>query len=234
VDLTIATATIAAAGSALTAAGRAAPDAPVAACPEWDVSALIRHVGRVHGWAAAIVRTGERSPFPEEPGAGSIADWADDQRAALLELLATADPDRPVWAFGPIVPAAFWWRRQCHETAMHAWDGTAAAGEPWAIPGEVAMDGLDELLEWFLPRSLSRDNEWATGQTVHFHRTDGDGERLLTLANPPTLQEGHAKGDLAVRGGASDLLRWAMNRPATVEVFGDDTLATLWREKVRF
>jgi uncharacterized protein (TIGR03083 family) len=237
VDLDVATDTIAVAGAALTRAARAAPDAPVAACPGWDVTALTRHLGLVHQWAATTVGKGstERVPFPDAPGDVVVADWADDRRAELLETLARADPDRPVWAFGGLQPARFWWRRQTHETAVHAWDGSAAAGSAWRIPGDVAADGIEEMLGWFLPRKFSRSAPtWGDGRTVHLHRTDGDGEWLLTIAASSTLEHGHAKGDLAVRGTACDLLLWVLNRPAEVERFGDIGLADAWRENVTF
>jgi uncharacterized protein (TIGR03083 family) len=237
VDLDVATDTIATAGAALTAAARTAPDAPVTACPGWDVTELVRHVGRVNGWAASIVREGatERMPFPTAPDGKTAIDWADHQRTELLEALATADPDRPVWVFGALAPARFWWRRQAHETAVHAWDGTAAVGPAWVIPGGVAADGIEEFLGWFVPRKLSGSvPEWGDGRSVHLHRTDGEGEWLLTIANPPTLEHGHAKGDLAVRGTSCDLLLWTLNRPAEVELFGDVALAEAWRENVTF
>ena len=45
------------------------------------------------------------------------------------------------------------------------------------------------------------------GETLHFHRTDGDGEWLVRLTpDGPEVERAHAKGDVAVRGSASDLL----------------------------
>ncbi len=238
-ELELARATIATAGAALTAAGRTDPGAPVPSCPGWSLSELVRHVGSVHAWVAGIVEGGlaERPPFTEAPSVtgAALADWADQQREHLLAVLGSADPDRPVWAFGGTEPARFWWRRQVHETSVHAWDGTAAIGEPWEIPGDVAADGLDEFLGWFLPRKWAREAPaWGPGRTVHFHRTDGDGEWMLTIGSPPRLDRGHGKGDLAVRGPASDLLRWSLHRPSSVELFGDTALADAWAANVSF
>jgi hypothetical protein len=72
---------------------------------------------------------------------------------------------------------------------------------------------------------------------VHLHRTDGDGEWLVTIDAAPAIEHGHAKGDLAVRGPAVELLLWALGRgtgdqPA-VEVFGDAGLSDAWRTHVR-
>lgn len=231
--------TIATAGAALTAAGRDNPDAAVSWCPDWTVSSVLAHVGRVHEWVAGMVETAasEAGPFPAAPAltGDALADWADDGRRALLQALGDADPDRPMWAFGFQLPTRFWARRQAHETAVHAVDATAAAGRPWTIPGDVADDGLAEFLTVFLPVQWQRRAPtWGEGRTVHFHRTDGDGERLLSIASPPEIRAGHGKGDLAVRGSAQDLLLWTLNRPASVELIGDAGLAAAWAEHVRF
>lgn len=239
IDLPTAHETIAAAGAALTAAGRADPGAPVPWCPGWAVSSVLAHVGRVHEWVTGMVASAatEARPFPGSPELTGevLADWADERRHDLLQALSEADPDRPMWAFGAQSPTRFWARRQAHETAVHAVDATAAAGQAWTIPGEVADDGLTEFLTLFLPVAWRRQPPaWGEGRTVHLHRTDGDGERLLTIGSPPQLGIGHARGDLAVRGSAQDLLLWALNRPASVQLFGDTGLARAWAEQVRF
>ena len=50
------------------------------------------------------------------------------------------------------------------------------------------------------------------------------------------FEHGHAKGDVALRGTASDLLLWAWNRVPPddrFEVFGEPTLLDAWRTAVR-
>jgi len=243
VDLRDAVDTIASAGTAITDAGRASPDAPVPTCPGWTVMTVVKHIGGVHRWATAAL-TAEVAdappPFPRPDPAlegPALVDWADDARAVLLTTLAETDPDRGVWAFGPDRPARFWWRRQAHETAMHAWDATIAEGERWPMPPDVAADGLDELLAWMLPRRWTDAPPlWGAGRTIHLHRTDGDGEWLLRLGAEPSLERGHAKGDLAVRGPAVELLAWAANRSrpghSGLELFGELALAEDWKAHV--
>ena len=65
-------------------------------------------------------------------------------------------------------------------------------------------------------------------ETVHVHVTDGagegDGEWLLSFGDGATsLARTHAKGDVAVRGPASDVLLalWSRPRSEQVEVIGD-------------
>lgn len=234
----LACSTIASAGAALTGAARSSPDTPVPWCPGWTTASVLAHIGCVHEWVVGMVRsrTGEPSAFPDPPklSGDTLADWADQARSALIEALAGADLDRPMWAFGSQRPTRFWARRQAHETAVHAVDATGVAGKAWQIPAEVADDGLEEFLTVLLPlRWQRRAPEWALGRSVHFHRTDGDGERVLTIASPPRIRAGHGSCDLAVRGSAQDLLLWALNRPATVELIGDDQLAGAWGDHVR-
>jgi uncharacterized protein (TIGR03083 family) len=238
-DLETALETIATAGAALTAAGRADPDAAVRWCPGWTVASVSAHIGAVHAWVAGMVRTAapEPRPFPPAPDltGEALADWADEGRHELLQALRDADPDRPMWAFGFQWPARFWARRQAHETAVHAVDATAAAGAAWTIPGDVADDGLAEYLTVFLPVRWQRmAPTWGEGRSVHFHRTDGAGERLLSIGSRPEVRSGHARADLAVRGTAQDLLLWTLNRPASVELTGDQELAAAWAQNVRF
>jgi uncharacterized protein (TIGR03083 family) len=239
VELVTATDTIAAAGRALTDAGRASPEAPVAACPGWKVSTVVKHVALVHRWAAGVLRDypQDAPPFPKAPAdltPAELPDWADDQRDALLAAMSSSDGDRPAWGFGPLQPARFWWRRQAIETALHGWDATDAAGDAWTIPPEIGVEGVEELMEWYLARRFAGEPlTWGAGRTIHFHRTDGDGEWLLTIGDPPVVERGHAKGDLAVRGAAADLLLWAGNRKADVTLFGDLGLAEAWAANVK-
>ena len=75
------------------------------------------------------------------------------------------------------------------------------------------------------------------GETLHLHCTDGEGEWLVRL-DPDGVSSSHehAKGDVAARGTASDLLLFLYGRvdPEQLEVFGDASLlATLERREAR-
>ncbi|HEV2311062.1 MAG TPA: maleylpyruvate isomerase N-terminal domain-containing protein, partial [Acidimicrobiia bacterium] len=47
------------AAALVAAAERAGLDARVPSCPDWDVAALLAHIGRVHRWAAGNIATHE-------------------------------------------------------------------------------------------------------------------------------------------------------------------------------
>jgi uncharacterized protein (TIGR03083 family) len=237
-------------GAALGGAGREAPSAPVRVCPGWDMTALVGHVGGIHHWVADIVRTGATAApatraSPPDPGdAGVVLAWYDQGLAALVSLLDQADPDGRVWNWfdrGP-APARFWYRRMAHETAVHRWDAEDAAGHPSPLDAALAVDGIDEFLT-FVASWLPRSPVAGLSGTLHLHATDTDhsapGEWLVTLApDRLALRHEHAKGDAALRGSASDLLLWLLNRkPADADgltLFGDRSVTDAWRANIGF
>jgi len=137
--------------------------AAVPSCPGWDLTDLTHHLGRVHRWATTILQTGESQPDPDEnPGPApaeraALAAWFTEGVAGLLARLSATDPQVPCWTFGPRPrTAAFWFRRQAHETAMHAWDAAASQGSEahFEFPAGLAPDGIDEVATVFFPRQV--------------------------------------------------------------------------------
>lgn len=151
-------------------ADRAGLDAAVPTCPGWTVRDLVAHQGMVHRWAAALVR-GERPSDDEvvgfERAGGAAADplaWLGAGAVDLAQTVTDAPPDvrAPIFLDDAPAPRAFWARRQCHETTIHAVDAMAAAlgrspraEEVW-VDTDLAVDGIDELLGGFLTRPRSR------------------------------------------------------------------------------
>jgi uncharacterized protein (TIGR03083 family) len=232
-------------GPAFFAAARSDPDAAVRCCPGWTVHQLVGHVGRIHTWAAQVVRsrTDERVDsrlFPEGPDdPGLRLDWGAERHADLVAALGELDEDEPLWVFLPrnqLGTGRFWLRRQAHELALHRWDAQRAAGEAEPLDPELSADGLDELLSLFLPRMAKTTPAVSTTATMHVHCTDRDGEWLVRFGpEGPVVTAEHAKGDLAVRGAAADLYLLLWNRAGrdAVEVFGDASLLDRWAEHVR-
>jgi uncharacterized protein (TIGR03083 family) len=141
-------------GAALSTAVRGA-DAGLAvpSCPDWDLAALVGHVGGVHGWVTTMLttRATERASFPETPeGWDDRRVWFDEGLAALVDALGDVGPDEPVWNWADRAPAParFWPRRMAHETAVHRWDAQHAAkpGHADPIDRALAEDGIDEYL----------------------------------------------------------------------------------------
>lgn len=212
------------------AAEAAGLDTVVPSCPDWTVADLLGHVGRIQRWQADIVaRRVQEAEFsfadpPTDPAV--LVSWVEDATALVLEVFAAAPPDEVVWTFlGPGSPT-FWIRRQAQEVALHRVDADLAAGRAPALDGALARDGIDEFLD-VVVQFRARDRMTGTGETVHLHRTDGDGEWLVRLTpDGPEIERTHAKGDVAARGSASDLLLAIRGRvePSALELFGDESV----------
>jgi uncharacterized protein (TIGR03083 family) len=229
---------------ALGAAARSAPlDTRVPSCPEWSLRDLVGHVGSHYRWVGAnLTRAPDDGPqpvreLPPSPGGESAIEWLEQGAEELASALEVADLDAPCWTFGGEQKVAFWCRRTTQETAVHRWDAqNAASGAAEPIDPALAADGIDEwlgLLNAFRGAKLAR----VEPQTIHLHCTDEPGEWLLSLdASGMQVTPEHAKGDVAARGTASDLLLMLLGRKSAsdVEVFGDAALLDSFLEHSSF
>ncbi len=236
---------IAADGAAFFDAAAQDPGAAVPGCPGWTVDKLVGHLGRVHTWAAQVVRSRSTEPissrlFPEGPDDPTLRlRWGRERHIELLSALGELDEEEPIWVFLPdshTGRGAFWLRRQAQELMLHRWDAQQATGQPQPLDPELAADGIDELLTLFVARAASATGRVAgDGATMHLHCTDREGEWLVrfTPAGLEVTRE-HAKGDLAVRGSAESLhlLLWNRIGREGLDVFGDASLLDRWREHV--
>ncbi|MEH3075983.1 MAG: maleylpyruvate isomerase N-terminal domain-containing protein [Quadrisphaera sp.] len=142
----------------------------VPGCPGWTVADLARHTGGVHRWALSALRTEPGgSPGGEPPGPqddDAVPAWFAEGADELVAALASTSPAVPCWTFAAAeapATAAFWARRQVHETALHRWDaasalsaaGLTAAPDPatW-VEDDVAADGVAEVAGVMLPRQV--------------------------------------------------------------------------------
>ena len=217
------------------------PDARVPSCPEWDVAKLVRHTGTAHRWSAGVVRTREAlSPKSIDLGIpddrAGLPDWLERGAAELVSTLADTDPDDACWTWTDARHVRFWARRMAYETAVHRWDGQATSGAPAPFEGALAVDGIDEHLE-NLPFIVGPEAVAGSGETLHLHCADRDGEWFLRrgAAGLEVTRE-HAKGDVAVRGAASDLYLVVLGRTpaAAPDVFGDPHAYEAWKPLLGF
>ncbi len=128
-------------------------DAPVRACPGWTLTDLAHHLGGVHRWARTAVvegRSGQKT-FDAPTDREALVGWFRDGATALVDTLRATDPATPCWTIGgdPHV-AGFWFRRQAHETVLHARD--AGATDP--LDPALALDGVDEVVTVMFPRQV--------------------------------------------------------------------------------
>jgi len=127
--------------------------APVPSCPGWMVTDLVRHVAEVYLHKSECIRLND-FPRPWPPDLSGEAPIALLERAyttlvAAFDQHEPADPAR-TW-FEPDQTVGFWIRRMAQESVIHRVDGELALGESIApIPADLAIDGIDEILEQFL------------------------------------------------------------------------------------
>ncbi len=218
---------------AFRAAVAAAPslDVQVPTCPEWTLFDLVQHLGDRRLFWAAAVAAGPADARPAEAASQSapaaprereaLLAWLAASTQQLLDALREAGPDRGCWT---------WWgasqspqtcgavaRHQLQEIAMHTYDAQMALGAPQPLPGEVALDGVDE----FLSTCCATTSAWPhQPAAVDFHATEGrswrlllsaDGARVTRLPAPGTRPataagEDPDAADAAARGTAGELV----------------------------
>jgi len=180
-------------------ADRAGLQAPVPTTPDWTVRQLVAHQGMVHRWAAATIRGGRIDPDAvEREGRKAVdpLDWLRDGAIEVVQAISEAPDDLDALVFLKDAPPAkaFWARRQCHETTIHAIDALSAAlgrypkaDDTWIDP-ELAVDGIDELLTGFItrPKSRLRSEE---PMTISVQPTDADRAWLVHVTSEPAVTE---------------------------------------------
>jgi len=229
-------------------------DAPVPSIEGWTLERVVRHTGKIHQWVAAVLAAGPEADLDQVssslPGIPRGADCLPAYGEALQVVhaaLAALAPEEQVASFVGPTTARFWQRRQAHEVAVHridAADAVQAVGgpPPEPIALDCAADGTDEWARVFLAtrwnQRFGEFPEELEGRTVHLHGTDIDAaEWLLTFAGGRVLVDPtHAKGDVALRGTAQDLLLalWRRRPLDLLEVHGDQELAERLVDIARF
>lgn len=216
-------------------------DAPVAACPDWDLRALAAHIGSVHRWAERAAATAarpegglDRDP-PADADATGLSRWLRSGAAKLVATLRILDPAAPTWHPFPVERvAAVWPRRQAHETVIHAWDAEAAiAMTPRPIDRPLAVDGIEEYFEIAVPRLVDRDGVTIPSGTLAIHCTDtGQGWLVAARDDAVSIERiDDAEADATLAGSAAGVLGRFWNRPfddADVAIEGDEAVAAAW------
>ena len=227
-------------GDALSVAARAAGiDAVVPSCPDWQVADLLAHLGRFHRWIADIIAAGGTDPADhgadaEPPAPAERLAWFEEGVERIVDALRAADAASPAWSWTTDNTAGFWARRQANETAVHRFDAQLAAGDPQPIEHALAVDGIDEFF-MLIPFWRGASQLAGSSESMHLHATDGDGEWLVRLgADGVVVTREHAKGDVALRASASDLVLFLYGRldASAGEVFGDAALLDRWQQLV--
>ncbi|GAA4557627.1 maleylpyruvate isomerase family mycothiol-dependent enzyme [Pseudonocardia xishanensis] len=217
---------------------------PVPTCPGWDLTKLLRHVGRGHRWAATMVATRATEVLDprEVPGGKPPADldgivaWLRASARAVPDAVDATGPEVPVWTFTGPKPAAWWIRRRLHEETAHLADAQLALGREVDLAPELGADGLSEWLDLLAARPAEM---LPADVTLHLHATDVDGEWTIRPTDTGIAWEpGHAKGTAAVRGPAAllylALLRRVPLADPRLAVFGEEKAVSAFLDATPF
>lgn len=209
---------------------------PIPTCPGWTLRDLIEHVAGANRWVSTCVSSGltaQERLLPSGPsGRDDLLTWTRESFDELLAVLSATAPDEQVWT--PIRGAlgSVWWRRkQALEVAIHLVDAETALGvRPNTIDAPLALDGIDEFAEEFLPLMLLGVAQQPPVTAVLLSPTDVEESRTLSLiAAGEDRDRGASRVELEAT--ASELLLWLWNRApvGSLTVSGDHAVVEWWK-----
>ena len=221
------------------AAAEAGPDAGVRGCPDWTVADLVDHVTSVLHWVRAAVPRGVTTRpaarvTPERIGWPESLDALHREITGTIETLDAVDPELPAWNWAPQAKkAGFWSRRMAHEVAVHRWDAEAAAGRPTAIETKLAADGINEVLDSWLPAGRRKGPTDLYG-VVHLVATDasyewfvrlrGAGVALLDTGTILDSDDHHPRAEATGTASELELALYGRLQPGVLAITGDPRL----------
>jgi hypothetical protein len=154
-------------------------------------------------------------------------------------VLRAAHPEDACWTFSDgHRTEAFWPRRQAHETWVHLVDLEQVLGRTSDIPASLAADGVDEVLDVFLPRMHSKGLPARLSAPLLLDATDTDDAWLLTPSEsgdgPPLVERlrddgpGRRGRHLTALGPLRDD---APDRVDAVRAAASDLMLLLWKRR---
>lgn len=223
----------------VTSATGAQHDLDVPWCPGMTLGDTVRHVGSVSRMVLSWLRNGDRpSHWQREPDEGqSVEDYTRTGLRELLDELSAHDAEEPCTTWWPEHPIyEFWCRRMAHESTVHRVDVQQSAGMAQdAIDGEVAVDGVDEVLSLWYTHRLAVQRVSGTRYGRVAVRTGGRewiAQATPTgtsawLANPDEIKQVGA----TVTGDPVNVYLWLWGRRPIQDITEDgdhDAVAQLW------
>ena len=143
-------------------------------------------------------------PVPDDQMVGGGFGSSSTRSAPTLD---GADPDVTCWSWSPEHRVGFAQRRMAQEAAVHRWDAEEAAGDPSPIESALAIDGIDEFVEF-------------SGASIRPRRDDETVSLVATedrhgCSVPRRQRRGRRRWQTRCRrnGTASDLLLALWRRP---------------------
>jgi uncharacterized protein (TIGR03083 family) len=213
-------------------------EAKVPSCPEWTGADVVRHVAEVYLHKAETMRLGTwPKPWPPDLSGEAPIDALDRAYADVVGEFRARDPESHAltW-YDPEQTVGWWARRMAQETVIHRVDAELTAGADLApIPRDLALDGIDELLECFLSFGTLNwpdEHKELPGCDGRAVLIDAGGSSWVVRLDPKGVRlESGGDAGATVRGTPDAVLRWLWRRVGNdaVEVSGDPALVTKLR-----
>ncbi len=214
-------------------------DAAVPPCPGWTVRDVVFHTGEVYSHKVACMRIGR--PEKETDWNHGPADGEDPMAwftARLDELtgeLEARGPDAPSYTwYDKDQTVGFWHRRMAQETVVHRVDVESAFGVVSPVDHEIAVDGIDEVLDLFLAHQAADVGPDGPGAGTVAVRTGDHIWRTRLTPGDVELSRQPGAADAVVSGEPSELLLWLWGRrpDSSVTIEGDADLVAALRRRL--
>ncbi|HEU4425481.1 MAG TPA: maleylpyruvate isomerase family mycothiol-dependent enzyme [Pilimelia sp.] len=201
--------------------------AAVPSCPGWSVTDLVTHVAVTYLHKAECMRRGELPrPWPPDTSGEDPVTLLDRGYAEMTSEFVTRAPESPTYTwYDADQSVGFWVRRMAQETVIHRVDAELAAHLPiTSIPDDLAVDGVDEVLERFLAFATRMwpedfDDLLATAEGTVLVSAGGHGWLLQMAPAGVTVRRVAGSGGVVDPAGSAG---------STSQVSGDPQAVLLW------
>jgi len=216
-------------------------DAEVPPCPGWTVRDVVEHTGAVYSHKVACMRLPEGPEHVDDwnhgPGEGEdLLGWFQERYNELVTELTSRGPDASSYTwYDPDQTVGFWFRRMAQETAVHRVDVESAFDAVTAVEHDLAVDGIDEVLDLFLVYQAEDVGPDGPGRGTVAVRTGQHIWRLTLSADDVALSREPGPADAVVSGEPSELLLWLWGRrpDSAVLLEGDGELLSGFRARLK-
>ena len=147
------------------------------------------------------------------PTARTSSSWFRTRLEELVTELEERGPDAPAFTwYEPQQNVEFWYRRMAQETVVHRVDVESAFDQVTPVDDELAVDGIDEVLDWFLAYQADDVGPDGPGRGTVAVRTGDHIWRVHLLPDDVELSREPGACDAVVSGEPSELLLWLWGR----------------------
>jgi uncharacterized protein (TIGR03083 family) len=213
----------------------------VPACPGWTVEEALVHTGTVYSHKVACMRLPEGPQRQEDwdhgPAEGQDpTEWFRERLTELTDELISRGPEATSYTwYDDDKTVGFWFRRMAQETAVHRTDVESGFDAVTPVADDLAVDGIDEVLDLFLRYQNDDVGEDPPGRGTVAVRTGEHIWRQTLTADEARLAREPGPADAVVSGEPSELLLWLWGRrpDSAVQREGDEQLLAAFRERLR-